>query len=325
MQENIIGYLLGALDDDEMAQFEAALESDEELQQQVQDVVRGLQILGDNTFHDHSDGEPPQGLAEATMQRVARLSEVRHRELQQADSWSLLDMVVAASVLFLGSMLLTPAIQGSRIHARIAGCQDNLRQIGQALIAFSWSDYRQAFPEIPNDRRTGIAGIYAPTLLHAGHITEDRLFYCPEQPRHDLPDTGFHIPRLQEIAVADGPELDWMQSHSGGTYCYALGYFLHGKLQPVRNENRKNYPICADQPDIHAPGHRRTSTHRNVLFEYGGVRTFAHTLDRWNGDHLFRDALGNVQAGANKNDVVLGAGATRPWPLTGQATFKLAY
>ena len=182
MQENIIGYLLGALDDDEMAEFEAAMESNEELQVRVQDAARSFQILGD----DEDESGPPASLVESTMQRISATPSSRsrmtpaRRELRNTDeAWSLFDVMVAAAVIFVGCMLFVPAIQGSRIHAQIAGCQNNLRNIGFALIDFSADNPHGAFPQIPQERKTGVAGIYAPILLESGYVAEDHNCLLP--------------------------------------------------------------------------------------------------------------------------------------------------
>ena len=316
MQENIIGYLLGALDDDEMARFEAELEFDEELQLRVQDAARGLQILGDST-----ELEPPPGLVQATFRRVdavaaPRLSTAHRRELQPTESWSLLDMIVAASVLFISCLLFTPAIQGSRIQAQISACQDNLRQIGQALIGYSLANAKQTFPQIPNDANTGVAGIYASILNDAGFINDDHMYYCPSLTRQDLDETKWRIPRFDEFTKAYGPALAELHAMAGGTYGYTMGYFEGGKLQPVCNENRKNYPICADQLYCESRPNQLQLTHRNVLFEYGGVRTFASNLREWNGDLIFEDLYGRRRAGVNKHDAVISAtSSARPLPL----------
>ena len=315
MQENIIGYLLGALDDDEMARFEAELEADSDLQLLVQDAARSLQVLGDDTAL-----EPPPGLLEATTTRIREFvpsqMAVRREPVGDSGSWSLFDMIVAASVLFVGCMLFVPAIQGSRIHAQIAGCQDNLRDIGRALIQFSENDERHAFPGIPNDRRTGIAGIYATKLREAGFLTEEHNFYCPSYSRQDLcmEESIFQIPSLEDFSKVHGPALARLQASAGGTYGYILGFFKDGSVQAVRNEDRHHYAICADQPSCEAQPNHQPLTHRNVLFETGAVRLFPCSLVEWNEDRLFEDALGRVQAGVDKNDIVIGASATRPVP-----------
>lgn len=325
MQENIIGYLLGALDDHEMAEFEAELDRNEDLQILVQDAARSLQVLG----HDQDDEQPPVGLVEATCRQVLPVvarrpaqhrSKARNNSRELAydhDSWSLFDVIVAASVMFVGCLLFFPAISSSRMHSQIAGCQDNLRHIGRALIEYSLSNPTETFPRIPHSQQTGIAGIYAPVLREAGLITEDHRFHCPSSARFDLnvADTDLEIPRMADFAAAQGPELRKLQEQAGGDYGYILGYLQNGKLQAVKNDNRRNYALVTDQPFCEAPPMHQHITHRNVLFEFGGVRVFPLNLQEWNGDKFYENADGRVQAGVDKNDSVIGASATRPLPF----------
>ena len=62
MHDSIIGYLLGALDEGELARFEAQLEVDPELRAKVRAAARSLEMLG----LDDDDIDPPEGLAEST-------------------------------------------------------------------------------------------------------------------------------------------------------------------------------------------------------------------------------------------------------------------
>jgi hypothetical protein len=58
-------------------------------------------------------------------------------------SWSWADLSVAAAIVVLLSLLIFPAVQRNRVHARMIACQNNLREIGTSVVRL-----QQSHPEL---------------------------------------------------------------------------------------------------------------------------------------------------------------------------------
>lgn len=314
MQDSIIGYLLGALDEEELAQFEAQLERDPDLQERVREAAQSLKVLR----KDPDDIEPPLGLVESTCAFVyevgqAALSPVRRFEAGAADNeWTMVDIMVACSVVLAGCLLLFPAINNSRYHAQIAGCQNNLRSIGRALIEYSGADPQGLFPEIPQSGNLAVAGMYAPTLLSHGLVEQDNKFFCPSSiASHEEPVRD--IPELSEIHKVRGQQLAVVQLQMGGDYGYTLGVRKNDRVCGVKNQSRTHFPIMSDSPNrFRCDQESLSKLHRNVLFEGGGVRIVCVETECWFGDQLYTNDRGEVSAGLHDGDAVIGSSGTSP-------------
>lgn len=323
MQDSIIGYLLGALDEDELARFEAQLAQDPELQQQVRKAALSLQILK----QDADDIEPPPGLAGATCAMVRRFGDharnVRDRVSRAGsgfeiaagnDHWTLVDMMVACCVLLAGCLLFFPAVNNSRYHAQIASCQNNLRSIGQALIEYSGADPNNFFPKVPESGNMAVAGMYAPTLKEFGFVVDDHDFFCPSSADIEA-ELLRRIPSIKDVEQARGETLHVAQRTMGGDYGYTLGVQNKaGKLCAIKNQSRNDFALMADAPDLVRCSKRkqRRVPHQNVLFESGGVRLVCIKTDCWCGDSLYTNDRGEVSAGVHESDAVIGASNSSP-------------
>jgi hypothetical protein len=104
----------------------------------------------------------------------------------------------------------------------------------------------------------------------------------------------------------------------GGDYGYNMGYTEGGDLMPPANAGRVTYVLLADAPSDGRPG-RTTANHagrgQNLLCEDGRV-SWCPTIpsDRL-GDDPFHNRNGEVAAGLDRNDAVLGASSDRPLPV----------
>ena len=87
MREDLLGYLLDALDEEERLQVERALEDDPTLREQLLELQRQIDPLEEEL----GDYEPPDGLAQITCERVARVAEetssidVRNSEVRNSE------------------------------------------------------------------------------------------------------------------------------------------------------------------------------------------------------------------------------------------------
>lgn len=333
MREDLLGYLLEALDEAERERVEQALRKDPDLQRRLEDLKDELQMLAG----EEDVLEPPPGLAERTCAMVDAFEEDRQateagrrrttppdvglsdrarRELAGGGSpTALADFVVGAGIFLAASFLFLPAIANSRFHSEVTACQYNLQRIGEALTSFS--EYRGGlFPQVPTDGNRAVAGVYARMLVDNACLTEPRVLICPASNLATRRDEWF-IPTLAELDAAEGRRLMRLQHLLGGSYGYTLGYLADGRYRTQRNERRPHFALMADAPSYHLAGHQ-SSNHggrgQNVLFEDGRVDFVTCCYEGSDGDFLFLNRNGFAEAGTDKQDAVIVASEMPPFP-----------
>jgi hypothetical protein len=343
VREQLLGYLLGALEEDEEALLDKQLEHDDTLRQQLTEAWHSLKPLRQS----QRDFIPPFGLATRTCETVAELAEQpaetpplrsARADTQPAmelpapvslhadaamtpaaapagfsGGWTWADLAVAASVAAAAFLLIFPAIENSRFNSRLAACQDNLRQVGVALAQYSQRNHG-SFPEIPASGPLAVAGIYAPTLLEGGYLEGARQVVCPGSVLAQ--DDEFSVPTMAQLQVAlVGEELTALRRRMGGSYGYTLGYVTNGRYRSTKNMNRPHFALMADAPSYTLPeltSLNHAGLGQNVLFEDGRVVFLATPKpDNLVGDFFLNDT-GLVAAGMHQDDSVIGASATAP-------------
>lgn len=317
MQEDLLGYLLGALDVDEQETIKRQIDCDPNLQQQLTQLQTRLAPLEASRMQY----EPPAGLAARTCQAMidagvdASPQPLPMSPATDAPSsthrWTLLDVVVAMGMCVAAACLFLPPIAGSRYRAQLTQCQSNLRHIGQAMSEFS-ERFDGYFPQIPAAGNWSAAGFVAPRLKETGLIRDDRYFLCPGSELNNQRQT-FIIPMPEEIRKASGVKLLVMRSKMGGSYGYNMGYVSHGRLQPIRDQGRSRFALISDAPVLH-PTKGFTANHGgntfNTLFEDGSVRKLTSPIV--GADHIFRSERGMIEPGMHQNDAVVAHSSSRP-------------
>ena len=321
VREQLLGHLLGALDESERNSVEARLEHDREYRGELAKALRLLEPL-----ESAREGfPPPPRLAERTCRfvfahldrPVAAASKRRAMSPEPAPpSWicrvGWLDMAMAASVLAVAALLIIPAIGHSRFNARLMACQDNLRQLYQALTQYSEHN-QECFPTVPAEGKLAAAGIYAPVLLRDGYLTEANRVICPDSPLADQRE--FQVPSVDEIQTTAGDRLAELRRRMGGSYGYCLGHMRDGRYQPTRNLHRENFALMSDAPSRSRMS-LQTDNHggrgQNVLFEDGHVRFLPSPKPRGFTDDFFHNDDGYVAAGLHRDDSVIGSSASPP-------------
>ena len=176
MREDLLGYLLGALDADEQLRIESELARDPQLRDELARLRRCLEPL-ESTW---DECDPPAGLgrprlccrraAEQTAARAGQSARIRAAAGLCLRNYSLADCLVLTLVVLIAFTLLLPALVNSRYQARKLACQQNLGTLGQSL--FSYSDLQSGqFPLVPLSGSRSFAGVFAPILLRT---TADR-------------------------------------------------------------------------------------------------------------------------------------------------------
>lgn len=330
MREDLLGYLLDALDDDERLRVEEALSGDRQLRHELKSLRERLAFLGTDADVD----EPPAGLvgrtcavveaykerqlvspASAARTQAAAPSRGRLSERPERGSgtrrWSLADAVVAAGIVLALAALFFPAIANSRFQSRIASCQHNLQCVGQTLNDFSENSHG-LFPQIPVDGNRAAAGLYAPILVDNHYLTETDVLVCPgSRLANHL--SQWRVPTLKELDQARGRQLVDLHRTMGGSYGYTLGYRENDRYQTPRNEGRAYFALMSDAPSLHLLG-RQSDNHggygQNVLFEDNHVE---FVVDGVAYDRLFVNRDGYAEAGLDKSDSVIGHSAAPPF------------
>ena len=217
---DLVGFVLGALEPAEHSRIAAKISGSPELQEAVDRLYASLP----KTQEAWQSVRPPSGLARRACEKVVDFD--RTRELfAQSDlapqpasksptyansGWSWRDIVVLAGTCLAVALILLPSILNSRYQARIAMCQNNLRQVSTALQHYSQSN-AGFLPSAEPGSRLGVAGAYGPILKDA-ELIQDRLLLCPSSP---LSQSDFSIPTSLEITRSDGAKLSHLQRKMG--------------------------------------------------------------------------------------------------------------
>lgn len=311
MRDQLIGYLLDALEPSEQELVEAQLNRDPRWKQELELLSRSLKPLAaDKAYY-----EPPVGLVHRTCEFVAAQSKVLLAPPAAAvvpSRWTFADLVVAAGIFVAAAMLFFPAVNQSRFAARLSGCQNNLRQIGMALGEYSGL-HHGCFPNVPLNGSLAAAGIYGPRLVDHGFISNPGVLICPASQLANLA-TEFRVPTCQELERTHGEQLIRLHRAMGGSYGYTLGYVANNVYQPTRNLQRPNFAIMADAPASEAPFHslNHGGCGQNVLFEDGHVQYLTTCKAHGFTDNIFLNDEGEPKVGVHMHDAVIGASHSKP-------------
>ncbi len=340
MHEDLLGYLLGALDAHEQRRIERELASNPRLRLELERLRRCLEPL--ESLNDEQS--PPPDLAQRTMDAIVRHEEtskpvprsiVRRiafgpgcgSDSARASHYSVSDSVVLALVGLIAITLFLPALANSRYEARKLACQDNLRNLAWQLFRYCDQQPGRCYPIVPVEGNFSFAGIYAPVLFENQLIPRDcEDLICPGSDlaaeQADAPwqrkDLGpWRVPSIAEIGAASEARLYQLQSRAGGSYAYCVGYVENGYYYPVRNQGRTLFPILADNPSLHLKG-RQSANHagrgQNICYDDGHI-VFVTDVSQLVGDDPWRNNNGFAEVGANANDSVLLQSWMRPLHL----------
>jgi hypothetical protein len=307
MRDQLLGYLLDALEPAERELVEARLLNDAGLQQDLACLRRKVALLDDD------ECEPPAGLAARTCNYVAARSAVASKPLPApVGSWRVQDMIVGGGILLAACMLVFPAVAHSLSTARITNCQNNLRAIGVALAEYS-DYYGGFFPLVPEEGPLAAAGMYGPVLTELQLVESPAVLVCPSSP---LANDGqpFTVPTSVQVMQVPTADLPRVQGRMGGSYGYTFGYNENGKYLGHRNRGRVSFALMADSPGEQrgerSPNHGGVG--QNVLFEDMHVVFLKHCRLSGCDDHIYINRDGYVGAGVGPDDAVIGGSSDRP-------------
>jgi hypothetical protein len=333
-REQLLGYLLEALEDSERESLEVQLKHDLRLREELAEWDRTLRRLD----VDRGYLPPPPGLAERTCRLVASCADSPSMETEeqspnrplvlelqpkamnavvefspQSGGFGWLDVGIAAVTVALGCLVIFPAIQKSRDGAQLAGCENNLQQIGKGLHQYS-QIHDGYFPYVPETGKLAVAGSYAARLQSSGLLEDPSWVLCPAAPVARQSD--FQVPTVdQVVATPEGPELARSQETMGGDFGYSFGHIEKGRYRGTRNQSRPSFALVADAPSGNGP-YRQSANHggrgQNVLFEDSHVDFL--TTAHWEkpADDVYLNDTGLVGPGTHRNDAVIGSSGSTP-------------
>jgi hypothetical protein len=333
-EEDLLGYTLGALEPDDYDRVDAIVRENEILRVQIEQLRRRLAPLDGLA----PPSKPRAGLARRTCECIATVPleplttqagplaqsrglvprknaqrnwfTERKEYVPGTGSRSVLEFAIVAVILMLLAAITVPAIQTSRYYARLASCQGNLKTIGLSLLDYANMHGGRHLP-IPQDKKLGIAGIFGPTLLQSGYVSDPGIFLCNGSPssQKSVP----VIPTVEQIELAEGSDLARLQRMAGGDYAYNLGCLVNGKYMTARNSGRPNYALLADSPSHDLAG-RTSSNHggngQNVFFEDGHYDFLVSPVV--DGASIYENDQGIVAPGTCPEDCVV---ASSPTPI----------
>jgi prepilin-type processing-associated H-X9-DG protein len=318
LDENLIGYLLEALDDRTRDKVDALLQADPATRRRLEQLRRSIEPLA----ADKDEAAPPDGLAVCTLARVAefccrdlpRAPVAASRPVPLRSWWRRADVLVAASLLLMALGLGLPALFRLRHPLTGSGmveCQNNLRVFNTALQAYH--DQHRKFPSVVVERPRDAAGMIVPILASAGF---------PELASVRCPGSGLAAPRPMTLdqARALSPEEFFRQAGNlVPSYAYSLGHRDEdGNYQgPTLPEGLQtsDFPLMADGPPPHGgPGNslNHAGAGQYVLFADGHVRFVTLRTVGFQKDDIYLNKANKVAAGLDPFDTVLGNGAAKP-------------
>jgi prepilin-type processing-associated H-X9-DG protein len=292
LHQQLLGYLLGALDDDEQEWVELRLEHDEEYRRQWMEWRRRLAPL----LSMRPDCEPPSGLAERTCRFVAACAPVPRRAKPRRRNMSpdlalpnrgarvgWLDAAALAVILLVAAILVPPAIHNSRFHSRLGSCQEKLRQVGLALTEYGYK-HGHAISELADNERLTDAGQFAAELLDDGVGPDDGRAVCPDgwlaaQGACRSPHFGLSLARVDnstaEASECGPPAPTWSpQEIPGVSIKDWLGLWRNGTMDGATDPPPAAVAVLTDAPSADLPGQAfdyHDGQGRNMFFGDGHV------------------------------------------------------
>ncbi len=324
MDDRLLGFLLGALDESETRDVERLLAENAEARDRLTALKRVIEPLS-------ADGEiesPPKRLAERTLAKVAEAicrSAPALADLPMAPpispasaggqrSWWRADIIVAACLLLTGigiSLTVLGQMRGPSSAAMMMQCKNNLRLFFVAL-----EHYRQQhgeFPDVSKYDKRDVAGLVVPILRDAGVLSASASIRCP-----GVGDPLSGQDNLKNLLAMSDADFAKRSSCLAMCYAYSLGHRdedgTHFGPGVTPASSWSQTPIMADRPPAEGIPNNSINhggTGQNVLFADGHI-TFVPRRTIAGEDDIFLNQANLVAAGVGPRDTVLGYSSARP-------------
>ncbi len=323
LEEQLLGHLLGALDDRETEQVSTRLETEPRLHGQLESLRGRLATLEPL----RGEVDPPPGLAERTCRMVASYQPSQPAKQKSGGSsrgrkkmtpgvappswfnrvrWQ--DVAVTAIVCTMGWAMIGPAINNSRVNSGKVGCEANLMNIGTG--ARQYRDTHGRFPLVPGSGPMAAPGSYAVVLREAGLLNDARLTQCPGAPKAGR--VRIRIPLPKEFINASKNKVIRLRRTMGGSYGLSFGYIEDGKYHAFTDLSRSNFALIADMPGYQGQSPNHGGLGQNVLFEDGRVEFLVTPRFKSVGDDIYANDDGLSAAGVHPDDSVIAPSSVTP-------------
>lgn len=305
--QQLLGHLLGALDDDEQEWLETRLEQDGTYRCQWTQWRRRLAPLDAL----RPEFEPPLGLAQRTCDFVAKFRVLRPPTptLRMSPECSLLGNasflgwrdLVMLGVLLIGVLTVAlPALYHSQLQARFVACQNRLQEMGLALTQYS-GQHNVSLSRLADRGRLTEVGAPAVLALKRELSPDGGVSGCPDAwlaaqgmverlsrpttlSAEQEPTDSKTAPRM--VLAAKFPVL--VDQNWPGTWRNGTATGPHA-LSPA------DKAILTDAPSVDLPGQviaYHGGLGRNLFFSDGHAQAFSHEKSSPSGSlPLFRDTL----------------------------------
>ena len=331
-REHWLGYLMGALDENEQASVERQIAQDPRTADEIEQLRTRLNLLSDGL----DEAAPPVGLATRTcalLDNPGMFAEVLDpsgpedadaptlKEKQPFETigggnpnFTMMDMMVAIGACVAAVAIFFPALAGSRMLATRLQCENNLRQVGMALQEFATGNAEKRYPAVASTGPLSVAGSYAPRLLNAGYLEHPEVVRCVESSQNLAPSQ--ELPTVQQLLNAPESDVERLQQSLATVYNYSLGSVRDGKLQAPLMKGRPTYPVASDivvvqDGQIAPQGHE--DGRFNILFDDGHVEFISLEDLPSSMKHYFLNDKGQVAAGVDEEDAVIANGIAHPF------------
>jgi hypothetical protein len=324
MDENLIGYVLKALDADEQREVENYLREHPEAHKHLDQLRLRLDLLA----HDAGDGEPPAGLWVHALARVAEHKcctlpsappPEEHAPAPRATWWRRADVLVAAVLLILVGGLAVVWVASLTQKSHVVECANNLHQFHQALEAYA-DVHNGYYPWVEKEWPRNFAGGFVAALNESGTMRPGLSVGCPGTPPQ--PPSAVSFADLERLK---GDEFRNVARTLAGCYAYSLGYQEPGGTALLGltrvMDDRDRLPIMADAPPSEGgnevlPGNSANhgGTGQNVLFVGGNVQFRATRRLGADDEDIYLNVNQRVAAGRGARDAVLGRSDAVPFP-----------
>jgi hypothetical protein len=330
MEENLVGYLLKALDPVTEHDVEAYLQKDAE-------AVRRLELLRSALVPLEADAEEielPDGLRQRTLALVAehRLSNATDTPDLKAppvlqmpmprSRWLRSDALIAASILLLLLPMIPPALSYMHQQQNVRACQENMRGFFFALSHYGDLN-EQRLPMASAQPPHNYAGMVVPTLYESRLLGPTVSIRCPGNGVCNPP-LPLGISDMDQESTNAPAQFEQDKCRVGGCYAYSLGYQERGEHRGIRfGESNAYLPIMADRP----PFEQTTSgdlslgnstnhggAGQNVLYLDGNVSFCTSRHVGVNRDDIYLNRNRLPEAGLDDTDSVLGGSSFQPYP-----------
>ncbi|HEV3203600.1 MAG TPA: hypothetical protein VGY77_04420 [Gemmataceae bacterium] len=322
MDNNLVGYLLDALQPEERRDVENYLRSHAEARERLKRLKEMMKPLE----ADLDTIQAPQGLWMRALARVAEFQcrplpapPARPRSVPAVSSrrpWRRADALVAAGILLCLTLLIPPGINKLRYYHNRSGCQDNLRNFHFALHEYS-ERHNGRFPNVAETAPAprNVAGTFVIVLKEGGFLEEGRVSVnCPSNGRQ----APCSVP-LQSLTTMGDEEFKRCASNLAGCYAYSLGYRDGNEIQGLRNDPKYGFlPIMADRPPTGVPlgdpgnSPNHAGQGQNVLFINGSCKFCPTRTVGYQQDDIYLNFDKKVAAGKNQMDTVLAPSDSPP-------------